>query len=303
MRNSSETPAKARLWGEFWRSRLKVVYRDWSSQARLNISSEVVFILFLLGPLGITPDRTFWSTQAQGNRVEETLVRSYHWDPLDFTINSPNIFLWNEKNVKSTQRFAQNNSQSIFLWNKQWILQSHCEKSSPVLVIVVWKLTGHHWITPEFLGRQRGAEPRAEEMFSFFGIIFASQKSMLRGFHPCHIGTLDFALCRDGFSGWIFWRPFFGGIYCSYCRKTHTENSGKISVEKFGDNIPFSVHFSVRFFGTFLRCVFRWATKNFLFASKSEKFVQNPFCERDPLRTSEKSTGNFTKQFANNFSV
>ena len=102
---------------------------------------------------------------------------------------------------------------------------------------------------------------------------------MLRGFHPCHIGTLDFALCRAGFSGWIFWRPFFGGVYCSYCRKTHTKNSGKISEENFGENISFFGAFFGAFFGTFFGAFFGEQ----LFASKSEKFVQNPFCKRGPL--------------------
>ena len=136
-----------------------------------------------------------------------------------------------------------------------------------------------HTVRAEIIGRQRGAEPRAEEIFGF-GIIFASQMGVLRGFHPCHIGTLDFALCRAGFSGWIFWRPFFGGIYCSYCRKTHTKNSGKISEEKFGENISFFGAFFGAFFGTFFGEFFGEQ----LFASKSEKFVQNPFCKRDPLR-------------------
>ena len=72
---------------------------------------------------------------------------------------------------------------------------------------------------------------------------------------------------------WLnFWRPFFGDIYCSYSRKTHTENSVKISVEKFGEHIPFFGAFFGAFFG------------EQPFASKSEKFVQNPFCKRDPLR-------------------
>ena len=44
--------------------------------------------------------------------------------------------------------------------------------------------------------------------FQFFGIIFASQKGMLRGFHPCHIDTLDFALCPR----WIFWRKFLEAV-------------------------------------------------------------------------------------------
>ena len=51
----------------------------------------------------------------------------------------------------------------------------------------------------------------------------------------------------------------------------HTENSGKISVENFGETISF---FGA-FFGTFF--------SEQLFASKSEKFEQNPFCKRDPL--------------------
>ena len=90
--------------------------------------------------------------------------------------------------------------------------------------------------------------------FQFLGIIF------FRGFHPCHIGTLDFCTVPR----WIFWLKFleavFRGIYCSYCRKTHNENSGKNSVEKFGENIPF---FGAIFWCVFryvFRCFFRWVT-------------------------------------------
>ena len=63
------------------------------------------------------------------------------------------------------------------------------------------------------------------------------------------------------FSGWIFWRPFFGGFCCSYCRKTHTENSGKISVEKFGENIPFFGAFFGALFSTFFGA---FSVSNFL---------------------------------------
>ena len=57
----------------------------------------------------------------------------------------------------------------------------------------------------------------------------------IRGFLPCHIGTLDFALCRDWSSDWFFfWR--------SYC-----ENSGKKLVEYFGQTFRFSGRFLVRF--------------------------------------------------------
>ena len=68
-----------------------------------------------------------------------------------------------------------------------------------------------------------------------------------------------------------FCRPFFAGICCSYCRKTDTENAGKNSVEKFGEDIPF------------LGALFGEQ----LLTSKSEKFAQNPFCKRDPWIISE----------------
>ena len=71
---------------------------------------------------------------------------------------------------------------------------------------------------------------------------------ILRGFRACHIGTLDFALCRDGFSGLIFSRPPFGGICFSYCRKHTPKIWGKNSVENFGENIQFlSAFFGVSF--------------------------------------------------------
>ena len=103
---------------------------------------------------------------------------------------------------------------------------------------------------------------------------------MLRGPQPCHISTLNFALCRDG----IFWLNFLEAVFRWHLlvllQKTHTENSGKISVEKFGENIPFFGAFFGALFGTFFGTFFGEQ----LFASKSEQFAQNPFCKRDPLR-------------------
>ena len=55
--------------------------------------------------------------------------------------------------------------------------------------------------------------------------------------------------------------------------------SEKNSVEKFGEIIPFFGAFFGAFFGTFFGAFFGEPP----FASKSEKFVQNPFCKRDPL--------------------
>ena len=34
---------------------------------------------------------------------------------------------------------------------------------------------------------------------------------ILKGFQPCHIGTLDFALCRDGFLS--FWLNFLEAVF------------------------------------------------------------------------------------------
>ena len=51
-------------------------------------------------------------------------------------------------------------------------------------------------------------------------------------------------------------------------------------MEKFGEIIPFFGAFFGAFFGTFFGAFFGEQ----LFASKSEKFVQNPFCKRDPLK-------------------
>ena len=50
-------------------------------------------------------------------------------------------------------------------------------------------------------------------------------------------------------------------------------------MEKFGEIILFFGEF----FGAFFRTFFGAFFGEQLFASKSEKFVQNPFCKRDPL--------------------
>ena len=105
--------------------------------------------------------------------------------------------------------------------------------------------------------------------FEFPAIFWKAERCRTRAPHR----TLDFALCRDRFSGWNFWRPFFGGIYCSYCRKKNTHTHTENSVEKFGQNIPLFGAFFSGFFWYVCRCVFPCA----------EKFVQNPLCKRDPL--------------------
>ena len=56
-------------------------------------------------------------------------------------------------------------------------------------------------------------------------------------------------------------------------------------MEKFGENISFFGAFFGAFFGTFFGAFFGEK----LFASKSENFVQNPFCKRDPLTIAEQS--------------
>ena len=49
----------------------------------------------------------------------------------------------------------------------------------------------------------------------------------------------------------FFWTPLFGGISCSYCRKTHTENFGEEFGGKFRENIPFLGVFFGELFGPF----------------------------------------------------
>ena len=84
---------------------------------------------------------------------------------------------------------------------------------------------------------------------------------ILKGFQPCHIGTLHFALCRNGFSGWIFWRPFFRWNLRFLLQKTHTKKNGEKFSGKFGENILFFGAFFGMFFGAFL---VRFSVRNFL---------------------------------------
>ena len=88
---------------------------------------------------------------------------------------------------------------------------------------------------------------------------------------------------------------FFGGRFRWHLlfllqKNTHTKNLGKFgekSVENFGENIPFFGAFLGAFFGTFFGAFFGTFFGAFfgeqLLASKSEKFVQNPFCKKDLL--------------------
>ena len=73
-------------------------------------------------------------------------------------------------------------------------------------------------------------------------------------------------------------------------KNTHRK-FGKNSVENFGENNPFFGAFFGAFFGTFLGAFFGEQ----LFASKSEKFVQNPFCKRDPLKNCRRLPANFAQ--------
>ena len=78
-----------------------------------------------------------------------------------------------------------------------------------------------------------------------------------------------------------FLAEFFGGRFSVAftvltAENTHRKFGWKNPVENFGENIPFFGAFFGTFFGAFFG--------EQLFASKSEKFVQNPFCKRDPLR-------------------
>ena len=102
---------------------------------------------------------------------------------------------------------------------------------------------------------------------------------MLRGFHPCHIGTLDFALdfALD------FLAEFFGGRFSvAKTALTAEKHTPKIRGKIRWKNSVKTFRFSVRFRRVF-RHVFRYVFGEQLFSSKSEKFVQNPFCKRDPL--------------------
>ena len=74
---------------------------------------------------------------------------------------------------------------------------------------------------------------------------------------------------------------FFGGICCSFCRKAHTESSGKILAERFGENIPF--------FGAGFGAFFSAFFGEQLSASKSGKFAKN---KRDPLTNLARSVTN-----------
>ena len=63
-------------------------------------------------------------------------------------------------------------------------------------------------------------------------------------------------------------------------------------MEKFNEIIPFFGAFFGAFFGTFFGAFFGEQ----LFASKSEKFVQNPFCKRDPFFKKKKEEVKNTKK-------
>ena len=78
---------------------------------------------------------------------------------------------------------------------------------------------------------------------------------ILRGFHPCHIDTLDFALCRMDFLAECFRGRFSVALTVLTAEKHTLKIRGKIrwenSVKTFRSSVHFlvrfSVHFSVRF--------------------------------------------------------
>ena len=81
---------------------------------------------------------------------------------------------------------------------------------------------------------------------------------ILRGFHACHIGTLDFALCRDGFSGWIFRRGVSRWHLLFLLQEKHTPR-------KFGEKFSGKIRWNFRrvfrcVFRYVIRCIFRWTT-------------------------------------------
>ena len=150
--------------------------------------------------------------------------------------------------------------------------------------------------------------PRSFQKFLPFAFLPSGSFRMLKGREVQNCELKKFSVFRDLFcfsnghaerlpplphqhSGfcslprWLFWLNFVEAVFrwhvlFSLQKKTHThtKNSGEISVEKFGENIPFFGAFFGAFFGTFFGAFFGGQ----LFASKSEKFLQNPFCKRDP---------------------
>ena len=127
-----------------------------------------------------------------------------------------------------------------------------CLFLSPHLEMVEAFVTGGCWKAE----RCRNASWRN---FQFFGIIFTSRKGMLRGFHPCHIGTLDFCSVPR----WIFWLNFLEAVFWWHLLLLLQKNTHRKFGEKFGGKIRwkhsvFRCVFRCVFRYAF-RCVFRWA--------------------------------------------
>ena len=83
---------------------------------------------------------------------------------------------------------------------------------------------------------------------------------MLRGFHPCHVGTLDFC----SVSRWIFWLNFLEAVFRWHLLFLLQKNTHQKFGEKFGEKIRWKhsvfrcvLRCVLRYA---FRCVFRWAT-------------------------------------------
>ena len=73
---------------------------------------------------------------------------------------------------------------------------------------------------------------------------------MLRAFHPCHIGTLDFGLCPR----WIFWLNFLEAVFRWHLLFLLQKNTHR----KFGIKFGGKIRWKHSVFRYVFRCVFRY---------------------------------------------
>ena len=125
----------------------------------------------------------------------------------------------------------------------------------------------------------REVQNRELKKFSFFRDNFCFLKGHVERLPPLTHRHSGFC----SVPWWIFWLNFLEAVFRWYLLLLLQKNTHRKFGEKFGGkirwNIPFFSAFFGAFFGTFLGAFFG----EHIFASKSEKFVQNPFCKRDPL--------------------
>ena len=115
--------------------------------------------------------------------------------------------------------------------------------------------------------------------FSVFRDHFCFSKGHVERLPPLPHRHSGFSHCAR----WIFWLNFLEAVFRRHLlfllqKNTHRKFGEKF-MEKFGETIPSFGAFFGAFFGTFFGAFFGEQ----LFASKSEKFVQNPFCKTNPL--------------------